>query len=219
MNLSKCLFFKEQTHYLGHLVSATSILPLADKTEALMKLKPPTNIKEVRHFLGLMGYYRKFICNYADIAHPLNCLTRKSQPFIWTLDCQSSFDVLSSHLANTPIVQLSDPNKPYLLFTDASKYHYSGVIMQASTNESHKTLVQLLTDDDPLTSVDSQAQDLKLNANLVHYVAYISGSFNESQYIWPTFTKECFGIFMSIKKCPFYLWNSDSLVCSDHKPL
>ena len=157
-----------------------------------MKLKPPTNIKEVRHFLGLMGYYRKFIHNYADIAHPLNFLTRKSQSIIWTLDCQSSFDVLHSHLANTPIVQLPDHNMPYLLFTDASKYCYSGILTQASMDEYNEVLVWLLLDSDPLTSVESQTQVLKLNTNVVHPVAYISGGFTESQCRWPTITKECF---------------------------
>ena len=70
VKLRKCSFFKEQIHCLGYLVSGTSIIPLADKIEALMKLKTATNIKEVRHFLSLIGYYRKFIFNYADIAHP-----------------------------------------------------------------------------------------------------------------------------------------------------
>ena len=91
MKLSKCLFFKEEIHYLGYLVSGTSILPLADKIEALVKLKPPTNIKEVRHFLGLTGYYCKFICNYADIAYPLNCLAHNAQPVIWTLRMPTTF--------------------------------------------------------------------------------------------------------------------------------
>ena len=109
IKLSKCSFFKHKIHYLGHLVSGTYIFPLSDKIEALMKFKPTTNIKEVRHFLSLMGCYRKFICNYPDIAHPSHYLTRKSQPFIWTQDCQSSFDVLCSHLANTPNVQILDP--------------------------------------------------------------------------------------------------------------
>ena len=69
-----------------------------------MKIKPPIDIQQVRHFLGLMGYYRKFVCNYADIAHPLNHLTGKFQPFIWIPDCQSSSDMLCLHLANTPTV-------------------------------------------------------------------------------------------------------------------
>ena len=94
VKLSKCSFFKEQIHYLGHLVSGNSILLLMNKIEAVVKLKAPTNIKEVRHFLGLTSYYRKFICNYSDIVHPLNCLTRKSQPFIWTPGYQSIFDML-----------------------------------------------------------------------------------------------------------------------------
>ena len=150
--------------------------------------------------------------------HPLNCLTRKSQTFILTPYCQCSFHVLCSYLANTSIVQLPDPNKPYLLFMDGSKYCYSGVLTQASMDESNDTLVQLLTDNDPLTSVESQTQDIKLNANLFHPITYISSSSTESQCRWLTITKECFCIFMSIKKCSFYLWNSDLLVCSDHKP-
>ena len=139
------IFSKKKIHYLGHLVSGTSILPLTDKIEALMKLKSPTNITEDRHFLGLTGYYRQLICNYSDIAHPLNCLTWKSQPFIWTPDCQSYFDMLCSRLANTPIVQLPNPNKPYVLFTDASKFYYSDILTQTSINESNKALIKILT--------------------------------------------------------------------------
>ena len=136
-----------------------------------------------------------------------------SQPFNWTPDCQSSFNMLCSKLANSPIVQLPDPNKPYLLLTDTSKFCYSGMPTQASTDASNKTLR------DALTSVQSQTQDLHTKSNEVHPVAYISDSFTDSQCHWPARTKECFGIFMSIKKCSFYLQNSDLLVCSDHKPL
>ena len=139
VKLGKCSFFKEQIHYLGHLVSRMSNLPLADKiTYTLTKHKPPTNIKEVRDLLGLTGYYHKCICNYADIANPLNCWTCKAQLFIWTLECPS-------RLANTPIVQLPDPIKPYLLFTDAIKFCYSGVLTQASTADSNEALMKILT--------------------------------------------------------------------------
>ena len=78
IKLSKCSFFKMQIHYLGHLVSGMSILLLANKIEAFMKLKLPTNVKEERHFLGLTGHYHKFTCNYTIIAYPLNCLTHKA---------------------------------------------------------------------------------------------------------------------------------------------
>ena len=93
------------------------------------------------------------------------------------------------------------------------------MLTQAFTNESNEALIKSLTDKDPLKSVQSQTQDLKLKSNIVHLVAYISGSFTESQYQWPAITKECFGVFMSIKKCSFYLQNSDLLVHLDHKPL
>ena len=142
IKLSKCSFFKDQIYYLGHLLSGTSILPLANKIEALMKLKSQSNIKEVRHFLRLTGYFRKLICNYVDMVHPLNCSMQKSQPFIWTPGCQANFDMLCSQLTNTPEVQLPNPNKSYLLFTDMNKFCYSGMLTQASTEDSNEALLR-----------------------------------------------------------------------------
>ena len=98
-----------------------------------------------------------------------------------------------------PIVQLPDPNKLYLLFTDVSKFCCSDVLTQASTNESNEALINLLTDKDPLKSVKSKTQDLQLKSNIVHPVAYISGSFTDSQCRWPAITKDGFGVLMSIK--------------------
>ena len=120
--------------------------------------------------------------------------------------------MLCLQLANTPIVQLSDPNRPYLLFTDVSKFCYSGVLTEASTDKSNKALIKLPTDKDPLKSVESQTQDLQLKSNVVHPVAYISGTFSENQCRWPAITKQCFGIFISIKKSSFYLQNADLLI-------
>ena len=98
MKLSKCSLFKQQNYYLDHLVGKASILLLGNKIEALRKLKPPTNFKVVRHFLSLTGYHQTCICNYVDIMHLLNCLACKSQPFVWTPECQTSFDMLYSDL-------------------------------------------------------------------------------------------------------------------------
>ena len=124
---------------------------------------------------------------------------------MWTPECQSIFDMLCSRLASTPIVQLTNLNKPYLLFTDASKFCYSGMLAQTSTDESNTALLKLLTDKDPLKSVHSQTQKLHLNS-VVHPVSYISDSFTESKCRWPAITKECFSILMSIKKCSFYIY-------------
>ena len=141
----------------------------------------------------------------------LALLNKKTQPFIWTPHSKASFDMLHLQLANTPIVQLQDPSKPYFLFMDSSKHFYSGVLIQTSKDESIKALL-LISNNAPLTSVMSQTPDLKLHSISIHPVAYISGSFTESQCRWSAITKECFGIFMSIKKCSFYLQNSDLLV-------
>ena len=124
----------------------------------------PTNIKEVRHFPGLTGYYQIFICNVADTMHPLNCITHKAQPLIWTPECQAIFDMLFSRPANAPIVQIQDPNKPYLLFTGTSKFCYWGVLTQVSTEDSKEALLKILTGKVPLKSVESQTQDLQLES-------------------------------------------------------
>ena len=105
-------------------------------------------LKKLGHFPGLTGYYCKFICNYADIAYPLNCLTHKEQPFIWIPEFQAGFEMLKLRLTNTPIVQLPNPNKPYLLFMDASKFYYSGVLTQASTAHSNEALMKILISED-----------------------------------------------------------------------
>ena len=73
---SKCNFFKKHIQYLGHLISGEGIEPLPEKLEAVRKMPPPTTPKEVRQFLGLVGYYRKFVPKFADIARPLTNLTK-----------------------------------------------------------------------------------------------------------------------------------------------
>ena len=120
------------------------------------------------HFLGLTGYYWKFICHYVDTAYPLNCLTYKAQPFIWSPECEASFDMVCSRLANTPIAQFPDPNKPHLLFTDASKFCYSGVLTQASTADSNEALWKMLTNEAP-----SKVLNLKHRTFDFHPISFI----------------------------------------------
>ena len=93
------------------------------------------------------------------------------------------------------------------------------MLTQASTKESNKALIKLHNDKGRLKSVQSQTQKLQIKSHVVHPVTHISGSFTERQCRWLAITKECFGVFMSIKKCSFYLKNSDLLVCLDYKPL
>ena len=156
----------------------------------------PYTPKEVKQFLGLVGYYRKFIPRYADIARPLNALTHKDVEFVWTDMCQRSFDLLKTKVTEEPILVYPDPSRPYVLFTDASKYAWSCVLTQEYTHNIEGKTVKIL-----------------------HPISYQSGLFKGSQLNWACLTKEAYAIYMSIKKLDYYLVDADIILHSDHLPL
>ena len=84
-------------------------------------MPPDTDLTETRKFLGFVGYYRKFIPKYSDIARPLTNLTRKDIPFEWSKACQAAFEMLKEYLLKQPILKYPKPDQPYILYTDASK--------------------------------------------------------------------------------------------------
>ena len=96
LKLEKCCFFKRHIQYLGHLISADGIQPLPEKLESIAKMPPPRNPKEVKQFLGLVGYYRKFVPRFADISRVLTHLTKKDIEFKWTSECENCFQILKS---------------------------------------------------------------------------------------------------------------------------
>ena len=83
MKRSKCDFFKSEIHYLGHLISADWISPLPDKLDTIRSMPAPKDAKEIKQFLGLTGYYRKFVPRFADISRPLTQLTKKEIKLVW----------------------------------------------------------------------------------------------------------------------------------------
>ena len=115
MKSSKCNFFKSQIHYLGHLISEDGISPLLDKLDSIKNMPALKCAKEIRQFLGLTGYYRKFVPRFADISRPLTRLTRKETTFNWTPECQKSFELLKSYLCGEPILKYAETIKPYTL--------------------------------------------------------------------------------------------------------
>ena len=120
MKKSKCSFFSKEIQYLGHILSATCIWPLPSKTHAIQKISPPTTPKQVRAFLRLVGYYRKFIRGFAKIAKPLTMLTRQQVKFDWTPEHQEAFIHLKEAIVLAPILHYPKPNKTYIVYTDAS---------------------------------------------------------------------------------------------------
>ena len=196
MKCSKCDFFKSKIHYLGHLISAEGIRPLPNKLDCIRNMPVPKDAKEIKQFLGLMGYYRKFVPRFADISRPLTTLTKKDTKFEWTPACQRSFNLLKETLCCEPILKYADTSKPYTLYTDASKYGWAGVLTQKHT-----------------TVIDGKSHTTD------HPVAFVSGLFRGSQLNWAALTKEAFAIYMSVKKLSFYLTDAQILLRSDHKPL
>ena len=120
MKKSKCNFFLKEIQYLGHILSATGICPLLSKTQAIHSMSAPTTPKQVRAFLGLVGYYRKFIKGFAKIAKPLTLLTRQQVKFEWTPDHQTAFEHLKNAIVQAPILHYPNPAKTYIVYTDAS---------------------------------------------------------------------------------------------------
>ena len=192
----KCNFLKKHIQYLGHMISGEGISPVPEKLESIQKMLPPRNPKQVKQFLGLIGYYRKFVPQFSDLARPLNALTQKDTVFEWTQICQESFDLLKACLMTEPILTYPDPNLPYVLFTDASKYAWACVLTQEKTH-----LVE--------------GKEIKI----LHPITYMSGLFRGSQMNWACLTKEAYAIYMSIKKLAYYLEDADITLQSDHLPL
>ena len=137
LKLQKCSFFKKHIQYLGHLISDKGIQPLPEKLESIVKMPVPQNAKQVKQFLGLVGYYRKFVPHFSDIARPLTQLTRRNEGFNWSTECDKCFHMLKDYLQEAPILRYPDPTADYILYTDASKYTYAGVLTQSIDGTDH----------------------------------------------------------------------------------
>ena len=131
LKMEKCSFLKKHVQFLGHIISGNGIKPVPEKLSSIQQMPHPYTPKEV---LGLVGYYRKFIPQYADIARPLNALTRKDTEFVWTDICQKSFDLLKNFPKNQYWYIQILPNL-MCFFTDASKYAWSCILTQEYTHE------------------------------------------------------------------------------------
>ena len=139
---------------------------MPEKLACIKEMPPPKIPMEVKQFLVLIGYYRKFVPIFSDMARPLNALTRKDVPFKWNPVCQESFKLLKASLMTEPILTYPDPNHTYVLFTDASKYAWACVLTPEKTHQIEEKDVKIL-----------------------HPITYMSGLFHGSQMNWGLFNK------------------------------
>ena len=164
--------------------------PLPKKLKAIKTLAPDRNIDKACQILRLLGYYRSFIPTFANITLPITSLLKKNTPFIWSFRCQQVLDYLKEIFCNKPLLQFPDPNKPYILYTDASNNVYSGILCE------------------PVNS----NQDIR-------QVAYFSGTFIAQNRSWCATEKVVYAILKSVQHFNYYLQGAKCTLHCDHKPL
>ncbi|XP_071900991.1 uncharacterized protein [Coffea arabica] len=133
---SKCEFWLEEISFLGHKVSKDGIAVDPAKVEAVMNWKRPETPTEIRSFLGLAGYYRRFIQDFSKIAGPMTELTKKGNKFIWTPKCESSFQELKRRLTSAPVLVLPDGDEGYAVYSDASGEGKANVVADALSRKA-----------------------------------------------------------------------------------
>ncbi|CAM4676289.1 unnamed protein product [Lepidochelys kempii] len=187
----KCQIGLNRVTYLGHQVGQGTISPLQAKVDAIQKWPVPKSKKQVQSFLGLAGYYRRFVPHYSQIAAPLTDLTKKKQPNAvqWTGRCQKAFNKLKATLMSDPVLRAPDFDKPFLVTTDASERGVGAVLMQKGPDQEF------------------------------HPVVFLSKKLSERESNWSVTEKECYAIVYALEKLRPYVWGRRFHLQTDHAAL
>ncbi|GBM71555.1 Retrovirus-related Pol polyprotein from transposon 297 [Araneus ventricosus] len=135
LNPKKCRFFQNKVSYLGHIISADGVKTYPEKTKAVVDWPRPETVPDLRSFLGLCTYYRRFVRNFSAVARPLHKLTEARLNFNWTKECEKSFNSLEQALITTPVSTYLRIDKEFILDTVASNEGMGAVLSQKIENE------------------------------------------------------------------------------------
>ncbi|XP_076434600.1 uncharacterized protein LOC143274616 [Babylonia areolata] len=187
---SKCELGFSEIQFLGHTVSEGHLGLQQEKVDRIRNAPVPTTKKELRSFLGLAGYYRKFVPRYAEVALPLTEKTRGKEPtkVSWSPECQKAFDSLKDALVSAPILQLPDQSKPFVLRTDASGTGLGAVLLQE-------------------------------HEGMLRPVAYASKKLVGAEFRYHAIELECLAVVWSVRKFYPYLHGRTFQLQCDHNPL
>ena len=131
---AKCHFIRQSLNYLGHKITPSGLEPNPQQIEAVQRFPVPENLSQVRQFLGLASYYRRFVEGFATLACPLYALTRKNAVFAWTKECQVAFESLKTKLVDAPVLAYPNFNETFLLETDACVKGLGAVLSQKQSD-------------------------------------------------------------------------------------
>jgi hypothetical protein len=127
---NKCEFWLTEVAFLGHVICAGGVSVHPSKVKNVLNWMPPTTASEIWSFLGLAGYYHRFIKDFSEIAKPMMKLLEKNKAFEWTVECQVSFEELRKRLTSAPVLVLLDLTKKFNIYCDASRRGLGCVLMQ-----------------------------------------------------------------------------------------
>lgn len=189
LNPKKCVLFANEVAYLGHIVSCHGVSADPSKVKAIQTWPVPETVREVRCFLGICSYYRKFILDFAKIAKPLHKLTEKGVDFLWSDECSKAFEDLKAALQREPVLAYPDFRKPYVLDTDASKDGLGAVLSQVKEDGRE------------------------------HVIAYYSRTLSKQETNYCVTRRELLAIVSAIEHFSAYLYGSKFVLRTDHSAL
>ena len=190
VKLSKCEFMKPSIEFLGHSISAEGVKMLSDKVKSIIEWPRPRNEKHVASFLGLLGYYRRFIENFSQIALPLSDLAKEKVKFSWGKEQEDSFQKLKQIVTSDQVLILPDYSKPFVVTTDASGYAI-GASLQQWENESKR----------------------------LRPVAFFSKKLSDQEKCWTVYEQELLAIVLSLEEWRHYLVGRKFKLVTDHQVL
>lgn len=202
MRLGKCTFARISVPFLGHVISRDGIRPKADNIRSVSEFPVPTSVDQVRRFLGLSSYYRRFVPRFAAIAEPLIALTRKEVKFDWSRECSQAFNQLRRILTSEPVLCHVDFNKPFILKTDASQNGIGAVLAQEY--DSHDC-------------IDSDSDSAKAPSERV--IAYASRILNAAERRYMVTEQEALAIVWALKHWRTTILGHEIKIVTDHQPL
>ncbi|CAK1598775.1 unnamed protein product [Parnassius mnemosyne] len=139
-NRDKCMFTRDRVTYLGHVISSQGIQTDPEKVAAIVNMRSPSNLKELRSFLQTCSWFRKFIPQFSEIARPLTCLTKKNGKWTWGEEQIQAFATLKDKLTSAPILRQPDFKVPFVIRTDASAYALGAVLMQGEEAKDERLI-------------------------------------------------------------------------------